>query len=58
MSMLNEARRGELVDTRDRSFKGKMKSLFPWKGDDLGEIMRKLIYLCAVCVLVYSLVDA
>ncbi len=58
MSMLNEARRGELVDTRDRSFKGKMKSLFPWKGDDFGEIVRKLIYICAVCVLVYSLVDA
>ncbi len=58
MSMLNEAKRGSLIDDRDRSFLGKMKSTFPWKGDPFGEVIRKLIYLCAICVLVYSLVDA
>lgn len=58
MSMLNEAKRGELCDNRDRSFKGRMKELFPVKGDPAGEIVRKLIYICAVCVLIYSLVDA
>ncbi len=58
MSMLNEAKRGDLIDDRDRSFMGKLKSLLPWKGDAMGEVIRKLVYLCAVVVLIYSLVDA
>lgn len=58
MSMLNEARKGELCDNRDRSFKGRVKELIPQKGDPISEIVRKLIYICAVCVLIYSLVDA
>lgn len=53
MSMLNEIRNADYTP-RDRSIKGKMKDLFPWKGDDIREIVRKLIYLAAVAVLIYS----
>lgn len=58
MSMLNEARRGDLVDKRDRSFMGRVKETLPWKGDPMNEVLRKLVFIVAVCVLVYSLVDA
>lgn len=58
MSMLNEARRGTLTDDRDRSFKGRVKELLPWKGDDKKEIIRKMVYIVAVACLVYSLYDA
>ncbi len=53
MSMLNEVRP---VDTtvRDRSFMGRVKDIIPWKGDDAKEIIRKLIYIAAVVVLIYS----
>lgn len=53
MSMLNEVRPAETVK-RDRSFKGRLKELLPWKGDDVKEIVRKLVYITAVCVLIYS----
>ncbi len=53
MSMLNEVRPAEAVK-RDRSFKGRIKELIPWKGDDAKEIIRKLVYITAVCVLIYS----
>ncbi len=58
MSMLNEARRGTLTDTRDRSLLGRIKELLPWKGDDKKEIVRKLIYLVAVVCLSYTVYDA
>lgn len=58
MSMLNEAKRGDIVDHRDRSFKGRVKELLPWKGDDRSEIIRKIVYLVAVTFLVYSVYDA
>ncbi len=53
MSMLNEVRPAETVK-RDRSFKGRLKELLPWKGDDVKEIIRKLVYITAVAVLIYS----
>ncbi len=53
MSMLNEVRPAEVVK-RDRSFKGRLKELLPWKGDDVKEIIRKLVYITAVCTLIYS----
>lgn len=53
MSMLNEVRPAESVK-RDRSFKGRLKELLPWKGDDVKEIIRKLVYISAMCVLIYS----
>lgn len=53
MSMLNEVR-FERDNKRDRSFKGRMKELLPWKGDDIKEITRKLIYIVSVGVLIYS----
>lgn len=58
MSMLNEARRGTLTDTRDRSLMGRIKELLPWKGDDKKEIVRKLVYLVAVVCLTYTVYDA
>lgn len=54
MSMLNEVR-FEHEYKRDRSFKGRMKELLPWKGDDFREIFRKLVYIVSVGVLIYSL---
>ncbi len=54
MSMLNEARRGSLTDSRDRSFKGRMREIIPWKGDSLAEVARKLVFIVAVGVLIYS----
>ena len=53
MAMLNELR-PESYEKRDRSIKGRLKELLPWKGDDTKEIVRKLIYLTAVAVLIYS----
>lgn len=53
MSMLNEVRPAE-VEKRDRSLKGRLKELLPWKGDDVKEIIRKLVYITAMCVLIYS----
>ncbi len=57
MSMLNEVRPAE-AEKRDRSFKGRLKELLPWKGDNVKEIVRKLVYITAVCVLIYSFYDA
>ena len=54
MAMLDEARRGSLTDDRDRSFKGRIKEIIPWKGDSLQEILRKIIFIVAVGVLIYS----
>ena len=53
MSMLNEAKRGSLVDDRDRSLKGRIKEIIPWKGDDIKEIIRKLVFIGAVAFLIY-----
>lgn len=53
MSMLNEARRGSLVDDRDRSLKGRIKEIVPWKGDDIREIIRKIVFIGAVAFLIY-----
>lgn len=58
MSMLNEARRGSITDDRDRSLKGRIKEIVPWKGDDIKEILRKLVFIVAIGVLVYSVYDA
>ena len=58
MSMLNEARRGSITDDRDRSFMGRVREIVPWKGDDIKEIIRKLVYITAIGVLVYSAYDA
>ncbi len=58
MSMLNEARRGSLTDDRDRSLKGRIKDIIPWKGDSLKEIIRKTVFIAAICVLAYSAYDA
>lgn len=58
MAMMDEAIRGKASDSRDRSFKGRLKEIIPWKGDDLREILRKLIFIVAVCVLCSSLYDA
>lgn len=52
--MLNEAKRGSLTDDRDRSLKGRLKEIIPWKGDSLHEVLRKLIFIGAVAVLIYS----
>ena len=57
MSMLNEVRPSNDVQ-RDRSFKGRLKELIPWKGDNAKEIVRKVIYISAVAVLVVSAVNA
>lgn len=57
MSMLNEVRPADSVK-RDRSFKGRLKELLPWKGDDIREIVRKLVYITAVGVLIWSFADA
>lgn len=54
MSMLNEILY-EKENKRDRSFKGRLKELLPWKGDDFREIFRKLVYIVSVGVLIYSL---
>lgn len=54
MSMLNEVLY-ESQNKRDRSFKGRLKELVPWKGDDIREIVRKLVYIVSVGVLIYSL---
>lgn len=56
--MLNEATRGSLTDTRDRSLKGRIKEIIPWKGDDIKEILRKIVFIGAICVLCYSAYDA
>lgn len=53
MSMLNEAKRGSLVDDRDRSLKGRIKEIIPWKGDDIREIIRKIVFIGAVAFLIY-----
>ncbi|MCD7732378.1 MAG: class B sortase [Oscillospiraceae bacterium] len=52
MSMLNEVRPAEAQE-RDRSFKGRIKELLPWKGDSIKEIIRKVVYLGSVCALIY-----
>ena len=53
MSMLDEALRESLSDDRDRSFMGKVKEIIPWKGDDIREILRKFVFITAVCFLIY-----
>lgn len=53
MSMLNEAQRGSLSDGRDRSLKGRIKELIPWKGDEPKEIIRKIVFLAATAALIY-----
>ena len=58
MSMLNEARRGSITDDRDRSFIGRVKEIVPWKGDSIKELIRKAVFIGAVCVLAYSAYDA
>ena len=58
MSMLNEARRGSITDDRDRSFMGRVKEILPWKGDSIKELIRKAVFIGAVCVLAYSAYDA
>ncbi|MCD8108338.1 MAG: class B sortase [Oscillospiraceae bacterium] len=52
MSMLNEVR-PSATEERDRSFKGRVKELIPWKGDSIKEIIRKIVYLGSVCALIY-----
>ena len=56
--MLNEAKRGSLVDDRDRSFKGWIKGIIPWKGDGVVEIIRKLVFIAAVGYLIFWVVYA
>lgn len=58
MAMMDEAIRGRAFDSRDRSLKGRIKEILPWKGDDFREILRKLIFIVAVCVLCSSAYDA
>ncbi len=53
MSMLNEVRPSTSAP-RDRSFKGRIKDLLPWKGDSVKEIVRKVVYISAVAVLIFS----
>lgn len=50
--MLNEVRPAGTVE-RDRSFKGRIKELLPWKGDSIKEIIRKVVYIGSVCALIY-----
>ncbi len=52
MSMLNEVRPAGTPE-RDRSFKGRVKELLPWKGDSIQEIIRKIVYIGSVCALIY-----
>lgn len=58
MAMLDEAIREKASDSRDRSFMGKVRDIIPWKGDDIREIIRKLVFITAMCVLCYSAYDA
>lgn len=58
MSMLDEARREEASSSRDRSFMGRVKDIIPWKGDDIRELVRKTVFIIAVCVLAKSAYDA
>ncbi len=58
MSMLDEARREAAANSRDRSFMGRLKDIVPWKGDDLRELIRKSVFIVAVCVLAKSGYDA
>lgn len=39
-------------DVNDKFLKRMLKSLFPWKGDSIGEIIRKIIFLAAVIVFI------
>lgn len=39
-------------DVNDKFLKRFLKSIFPWKGDSIGEIIRKIIFLAAVIVFV------
>ena len=39
-------------DVNDKFLKRFLKSIFPWKGDGIGEIIRKIIFLVAVIVFV------
>ena len=39
-------------DVNDKFLKRFLKGLFPWKGDSIGEIIRKIIFLAAVIVFV------
>ena len=57
MSMLNEVRPADAVK-RDRSFTGRLKEIIPWKGDDVKEIIRKVVYISAVAVLIFSAYNA
>lgn len=52
MSMLNEVRPSGASE-RDRSLKGRVRELLPWKGDSVKEIIRKAVYLCSICALIY-----
>ncbi len=39
-------------DVNDKFLKRFLKSLFPWKGDSIGEVIRKIIFLAAVIVFI------
>ncbi len=52
MAMLNEVRPAGTPE-RDRSFKGRIKELLPWKGDSIQEIIRKIVYIGSICALIY-----
>ena len=56
--MLDEARREAFYEERDRSLLGRIKEIIPWKGDDIREIARKIVFIGAVGVLIYSAYDA
>ena len=56
--MMDEAQRELLSESRDRSLLGRIKEIVPWKGDDLREILRKVVFIGAVGVLIYSAYEA
>lgn len=48
----NSAEAAVEEDVNDKFLKRFLKSLFPWKGDSIGEVIRKIIFLAAVIVFI------
>ncbi|MBQ5318128.1 MAG: class B sortase [Oscillospiraceae bacterium] len=49
---VEEQEENDTEDVNDKFLKRFLKSLFPWKGDSVGEIIRKIIFLVAVIVFI------
>jgi len=43
-----------IVRRKENAFVAILRGLFPWKGDARGDVVRKLVFLTALCVLIVS----